>query len=210
MNLKENTKSILSEVNKILNIEDSYKAPDRVLRLLLNDDKESRSDVFYQSAKLFSFDFSRDWFWEYFQEEHADRHQNKQDFTPQCISAIITRCFGLKQNNASIVYEPAAGTGQMIIRNWEETRHGQKPWEYLPSEHLYICSEISIKTIPFLLFNLAVRGICAVVYRMDSMTKQVFDIYTVTNSSDSALSYSEVQEVDLTSSDGKFYLSLMQ
>ena len=208
MNLKENTKSILSEINKILNIEDSYEAPDRVLRLLVDDDKESRFDVFYRIAKLFSHDFSQDWFWQYFQEEHADRHQNKQDFTPQCISAIVSRLF--KQDKSSIVYEPAAGTGQMIIRNWDEHRRSQKPWNYSPSEHLYICSEISIKTIPFLLFNLAVRGICAVVYRMDSMTKQIFDIYTVYNPDNSALSYSEVQRIDLDSPDGFFYQSLMQ
>lgn len=207
-NLKGNTKSILSDINKILNIRDSYEAPDRVLRLLLEDNEELRKDVFYRISKLFSFDFSRDWFWEYFQEEHADRHQNKQDFTPKSISALISRCFGVKEG--TILYEPAAGTGQMIIHNWAESRKEKMPWDYSSLEHLVVCSEISIKTIPFLLFNLAIRGISAVVYRMDTMTKEVFEIYTVTNPTDTPLSYSEVKKVDLESPDGKFLLSIMQ
>ena len=60
------TKNILSEVNLILGIKDSYQAPDRVLALVTGDDKKQRDEVYYELAELFGSDYSRDWFWEYF------------------------------------------------------------------------------------------------------------------------------------------------
>ena len=72
-----NTKSILSKVNEILAIGDSYQAPDRVLQLVLSTDREERNRTYNQLSDLFDNDYSHDWFFEYFQEEHADRHQNK-------------------------------------------------------------------------------------------------------------------------------------
>ena len=186
-------KNISSKINQILAIEDSYQAPDRIMDILLNDENE-RNAVFGKMADLFRYDYSKDWFFEYFQEEHADRHINKQDFTPPCISSIISKVIKIDKK-PSIIYEPSAGTGQMIIKDWEITRRKQMPWEYQTIEHIYVCSELSVKTIPFLLFNLSIRGICAVVFHMDTLMNNIFDVYILTNKFNDHLRYSDVTKL---------------
>ena len=191
-----NTKNILSEVNHILGINDSYQAPDRVLALVTGDDRRERDRVYYELAELFGSDYSRDWFFEYFQEEHADRRQNKQDFTPPCIASIIHdvlhAMFSKQCDDKEISYDPAAGTGQLVIRDWWLTRKGQMPWEYKPMEHLVVCSELSVKTIPFLLLNLSIRGICGMVFHANSMTNGIYQVYVLTNEKNDPLHYSDV------------------
>ena len=191
-----NTRSTLSKVNEILGINDSYQAPDRVLALVTGDDRRERDRVYYELAELFGSDYSRDWFFEYFQEEHADRRQNKQDFTPPCIASVIHDVlharFSKDPDDKEISYDPAAGTGQLVIRDWWLTRKLQMPWEYKPMDHLVVCSELSVKTIPFLLLNLSIRGICGMVFHANSMTNEIYQVYVLTNEKNDPLHYSDV------------------
>lgn len=197
--LSANTKSILSKVNEILSISDSYQAPDRVLQLVLSTDRKERNNVYNQLADLFDNDYSKDWFFEYFQEEHADRHQNKQDFTPPSLASIIHHVLRdgyrteERPDGRRITYEPAAGTGQLIIRDWWLNRKRFMPWEYRPIDHLIVCSELSVKTVPFLLLNLAVRGMCGMVFHMNTMTKEVYAVYVVCNPDNNPCGFSDVQ-----------------
>ena len=198
-----NTKNILSEVNQILGIKDSYQAPDRVLALVTGDDKKQRDEVYYELAELFGSDYSRDWFWEYFQEEHADRRQNKQDFTPPCIASVIhnvlhDRFSNMKDCDNNITYDPAAGTGQLVIRDWWLSRKGQMPWEYKPMDHLVVCAELSVKTIPFLLLNLSIRGICGMVFHANSMSNEIYQVFVLVNEKNDPLRYSDVTIADKT------------
>ena len=190
-----NTKNILTNVNNILGISDSYQAPDRVMQIMLDMDEKERKKIYLELAELFEYDYSKDWFFEYFQEEHADRHQNKQDFTPPCIAGIIHYVLQndfKKIDSPSIIYEPASGTGQMIIRDWDLTRRNNMPWDYKPMDHLVICCEFSIKTIPFLLLNLSIRGICGMVFHMNTLTNEIFNIYILTNHINDSMCYSEI------------------
>lgn len=187
-----------TQYNRILKIKDSYQAPSRVMELLTCSDKSERDMAFYELAKVNRFDFSRDWFWEYFQEEHADRKNNKQDFTPASISRVVHSILrGIPTEGISVTYEPAAGTGQMIICDWDRQRTQQMPWDYKPSCHIYLCAEYSVKTLPFLLFNLAVRGIVGIVYQMDTLRKQIEAIYKLENPQDSTIYYSDVTKVEI-------------
>ena len=168
-----------------------------MLQIVMSDNHEERDRIYQKLADMFDNDYSKDWFFEYFQEEHADRHQNKQDFTPPCIASIIHNTLhdmlNVDANNGSgITYDPAAGTGQLIIRDWYLTRKKQMPWEYKPIEHIVVCAELSVKTIPFLLFNLAVRGICGMVFHMNTITQEIFDVYVLTNPTNDPMKYSDV------------------
>lgn len=192
-----NTKSILSDINEILGIADSYQAPDRMLQIVLQEDKKERNKIYLSLADYFKNDYSKDWFWEYFQEEHADRHQNKQDFTPPSIASLIHKVLhgGFhkeKTDHTEVTYDPAAGTGQLLIRDWYLTRQNYMPWNYKPSEHLVVCSELSVKTIPFLLFNLSVRGICGLVFHMNTMTGELVNNYILSNPQNSTICFSDV------------------
>ena len=68
---KRATESTLSKVNRILRISDSYEAPAKVLEILQKP--EERKEIFFQFMKEFDYDLSYEWFYNYFQDEHADR-----------------------------------------------------------------------------------------------------------------------------------------
>ena len=192
------TTSILSEINRILRISDSYQAPERVLQVITAEDTTERARIYRELAALYGDDYQQDWFFEYFQEEHADRHQNKQDFTPPCIAGIIHHVLHDGRHTAEtadgrrITYDPAAGTGQLLIRDWWLTRRQYMPWEYKPNDHLVVASELSVKTVPFLLLNLSVRGISGMVLHMNTMTQEVYDTYVLCNSENSPYTYSDI------------------
>lgn len=67
---KRATESTLSKVNKVLEISDSYQAPERVMEIL--KDEVLRKDYFFKFLELFDYDLSYEWFYRYFQDEHAD------------------------------------------------------------------------------------------------------------------------------------------
>ena len=112
-------KNILSDINVMLNITDSYQAPERIMNLLFGEEKE-RIKVFKDFLDYFKCDVSYDWFHEYFEDEHADRKNNTQDFTPKCISTLVSKLLGC---DTGVTYEPTAGTGGMLISNWYNHRN---------------------------------------------------------------------------------------
>lgn len=190
---KRATESTLSKVNKVLEISDSYQAPERVMEIL--KDEVLRKDYFFKFLELFDYDLSYEWFYRYFQDEHADRKNNKQDFTPKCVSNLLSE---LLNTNASkdgycIVEEPAAGTGSTIIAHWyKSVRDCHFIWNYSPEDYLYRLTELSDKTIPFLLFNLMIRGINAVVIHGNALTKEAKNVFWIFNEENNPMGFSDL------------------
>lgn len=60
------TESTLSKINKLLSINDSYQAPDRIMQILLGEETR-RKEVFAKFLKAFDYDLSYEWFYNYFQ-----------------------------------------------------------------------------------------------------------------------------------------------
>lgn len=89
-------------VNQILGIDDAYKAPEKLLNLMLDDNK--RVAIFKEFLKV-STDLSFDWFHEYFEDEQAERKTKKQDFTPDGIALLLNK---LTSKTNGYYYEPAA------------------------------------------------------------------------------------------------------
>ncbi|HEP1531909.1 TPA: SAM-dependent DNA methyltransferase, partial [Streptococcus pyogenes] len=77
----------IDEIHRILGIDEVYKAPKRLTDILF--DKDSREDIFRQFLDI-ETDLSYDWFMRYFEDEHADRKNKKQDFTPLSVSKLLT------------------------------------------------------------------------------------------------------------------------
>ncbi|EPT6434268.1 N-6 DNA methylase, partial [Escherichia coli] len=80
-------------------------------------------------ANDYNVDF--DWFYEYFQEEHADRKNKKQDFTPESVASLLTELSDVEENNG-LYYECCAGTGGIMIKNWDHYRRKFSPFDYTP------------------------------------------------------------------------------
>lgn len=185
---KQATKNMLSKVNEILGIDDSYKAPAKMMQLIKNPDTAEK--IFFEFLKTFNYDLSYEWFNDYFEDEHADRKNKKQDFTPTSISRLMSEI--LSQNAIGIIYEPACGTGSTIIQHWYKEIRKQVIWDYNPLNTLYYCEELSDKTIPFLLFNIMIRGMNAVVIHGDTLTRQAKNVYHCFNEKNDAMGFSDL------------------
>ena len=162
-------KNILSDINGMLSITDSYQAPERIMNLLFGEEKE-RIKVFKDFLDYFKCDVSYDWFHEYFEDEHADRKNNKQDFTPNVVGILLSRLTGVSKG---VIYEPSF-------------------LDYKPNDHLIVCGELSDKTVPFLLFNLSIRGISGIVFHGDTLRNQYKAAYILTNRFNSPCDFSTV------------------
>lgn len=129
------------------------------------DNKKRREELFdaFLSEEQ---DLSYDWFTDYYQTEHGDRDKLKQDFTPKCISQIISGMNGNVDNLADI----CAGTGGLTIKAWTTNK-----------EAFFHCEELAKRAIPVLLFNLSIRGITGEVVNGDILTGEIFAVYALKN-----------------------------
>lgn len=185
---KQAIKNTLSKINELLEIDESYKAPEKMLKLI--SDKKTAVPLFFKSLEAFDYDLSYEWFNDYFEEEHADRKNKKQDFTPTCVSRLIAEM--MKTDSGGIIYEPACGTGSTIIQHWYQDRMKYSVWNYNPMRTLYYCEELSDRTVPFLLFNILIRGMNAVVIHGNTLTRKAKNIYHCFNSDNNAMGFSDL------------------
>ena len=191
---------MVEEINNILKINDSYKAPERLMSILL--EKNEREEVFKQFLELFEYRMDRDWFHEYFQNEHADRKNKKQDFTPMSVSRLLTELAG---ESDGMYYEVAAGTGGICITKWNQDRLKYNPFTYKPSEHLYVLEELSDRALPFLIFNLAIRGINAAVVHCDALTRESYGVFFIQNDTDNPIGFSSINVMPYSQDAEEFF-----
>ena len=153
-----------SVINKILGIKEAYKMSDVLLTKLL--DEKQRNKLFDEFMNI-GESLDHDWFVDYFQEEHGDRKNLKQDFTPDSVCTISNGM--LKKGNTLL--DMCSGTGALTLKNWQKENREE-----------YKLIEFSERTVPTLLFNLAIRNIDATVYNGDALTREVFKAYKLTSS----------------------------
>lgn len=173
-------------INQLLGIKESYKAPQVMLDKML-DEKERVNlfDSFLEEEPRLGYE----WFQDYFESEHADRRVKKQDFTPVSVSHLLARLTG---EESKTYFESTAGTGGIMIQAWQEHRMRVSPWGYDPRSYWYQVEELSDRSIPFLIFNMAIRGMNGVAMHGDSLTREFKDIYFIRNDTSDFLSYSEI------------------
>lgn len=157
-------------INEQLGVSDSYQAPDALLRILYN--KEVRENIFRNFLEEYDYDVSYDWFTLYFQEEHADRKVKKQDFTPNSVATILSKLTDSGELGNGLIYDAPAGTGGLLINKWEHDRMNSNPFDYKPGWYLHVAEDLSDRAIPFLLFNVMIRGMNAVVSHCDVITRE--------------------------------------
>lgn len=178
---------IVDSINEILKIKDSYKAPDRIMEIMYN--KEERERIFLKMLDCFERDVSYDWFHVYFENEHADRKVKKQDYTPDSIATLLAK---LTCNNANnLIYEPTVGTGGILIRKWWDILLKDGPFSYDPKKYLFVCEDLSDRSIPFLLLNLCIRGMNAVVIHGNVLTREAYGVFFVQNTNNDYLQFSD-------------------
>lgn len=194
-------------VNKILEIDDAFKAPTKMMELML--DPKKRKETFKKFLEI-ETDMSYEWFQEYFGDEQAERKSKKQDFTPSSVSNLVAQLIG-KDN--STYYEPAAGTGSMLIAKWHNDRLKNPLYKrpdtdnpliklltspiftYDPRAYWYQAEELSDRALPFLIFNMAIRGMNGSITQCDSLSRKATRAFFIRNDTDNYLGFSEVIEL---------------
>ncbi len=182
----------MTSVNEILGIKDHYKAPERIMEILKLD-MEDRDKYFLKFLKFWNYNLDNDNFRQYFENEHAERKSKKQDFTPFSVGRILAKITAGKKGSRMDV---CSGTGSLTIAKWTEDKLQAGFLFYKPSDYFYACYELSDRTVPFLLFNLMIRGMNAVVYHGDVLEQDFKAIYYVLNEEDDALGFSGLMEIN--------------
>ena len=170
-------------VNDIMNLP---KAVEAVIQRPLDE----RNEIYREFLRLNDYDMGRDWFQRVYEEEFSQRKNQGQDFTPIEATELCAMLAGVE--TAHSVHEPTAGTGQMIISAWWTWARKRIPWEAFPSLFPVTVWEILDRTIPFLLFNLSIRGIMGYVYHGDTLENTVKQKYILLNRTDDVLGFSEI------------------
>lgn len=148
------------DINRIFNISESFQLPKRVMDILFSYDKNRILDELMSLGE----DLDHDWFTEYFEENHANKSKMAQDFTPRAVADLLA---GLLPE-AKTVGDVCSGTGGLTIGYWNRHR-----------ESSFVCYELSERAIPLLLLNLTIRNIDGAVFRMDILTGEIFESYSL-------------------------------
>lgn len=181
------------QINRILNVNDSYKQPAKLLELMLDETK--RVETFHHFLEI-ETNMSYEWFQEAYELEHADRKGNKQDFTPHSVANLITRL--TLDDSPTHYFESACGNGGIMIQHWNEQRLRVGIGNYNPKAFWYQVEELSDRSLPFLIFNMAIRGVNGVILHGDSITREFKDVYFIRNMQEQYGAFSEVIKMEKT------------
>jgi type I restriction-modification system DNA methylase subunit len=172
-------------INHLLGITESYQAPQKMLEKMLDGKKRVKLfDSFLEHEPFLDYE----WFQGYFENEHSDRKVKKQDFTPNSVSQLLA---GLSSQSKKY-FESTAGTGGIMIQHWQKQRVSTHPVLYDPRAYWYQVEELSDRAIPFLIFNMAIRGMNGIVLHGDSLSREFKEAYFIRNDSEDFMAYSEV------------------
>lgn len=163
----------IQKINELIGVDESFKASDRLYKLLMSDKK----DELFKSFLAIESDLTYDWFTDYYQEEHSDRKKNKQDFTPDGVVELVNQLLG----SSKVIADICAGTGGLTIKRWSTNR-----------ESSFYCEEFSDRAMPFLLFNLAIRNINAYIFHGNSLSRKVKHLYKLSKQEQ----FSKIELVD--------------
>ena len=162
----------VAKVFKKYGIDEAYKAPTILMDILF--DKEKREQLFKDMMKAHDYDMSYDWFFEYFQDEHADRKKKKQDFTPRSVSDLMSKLVSNGQGDDGNYYEPCAGTGGIAIVHWHNHRKQYSIFNYEPCLHFATLEEWSV------------------VVHVDVITRKSKGAYLVSNNNNDYMNFSNL------------------
>lgn len=142
-----------------LGVSESYQVPDAMMKALMDGTK--RHELF--SLYLSEFSLDDDPVNVLFQEEHGDRDKFKQDYTPPELARLVAEMAHRDTGKApATIADLCAGTGTLTLACLKRFPRA-----------FYHCEEVTARAIPFLLFNLAIRGVNAEVFQQDVLTREV-------------------------------------
>ena len=184
------------DYNKIFEVSDSYQAPAKIMEILFNEQK--RKLLFMKLLEVNNYEVDFDWFYEWFQEEQAERKTKKQDFTPKNVADLMSKLVMTGTESDGNYYEACAGTGAIMIKHWDNFRRTFSPFDYKPQYHFAVVEELSDRTVPFLLLNMMIRGMNGIVIHGDCLTRECKNAYFICNQKNDHLQFSGISVIPHT------------
>lgn len=151
--------TVREKIHEIFGVQEAHELPSKLLQIVKRPNELS---VIIDNYKNNFTDLNHDYLRDYFQDAVADRSNFMQDYTPESICEIVAEITGQPETCADL----CAGTGSLTIGLWQKS----------PKTKFY-CYEISTASVPFLLFNLALRNISAIVFQGDLLTEEYSHVY---------------------------------
>lgn len=146
------------DLKKELNVREAYLVPGALMEAIFNPEKLANLIDKYPK------DLSTEHFREFFMETQSDRKGDKQDYTPDSITEIVSKIIGSTDNLLDI----AGGIGGLTVKMWNQNKNTQ-----------IVVEEISSASIPFLLFNLIVRNANAAVIYGNTLERVAKEVYLI-------------------------------
>lgn len=156
MELKELTTKTL----KLFDVTDVENLGVALMKCAITDDETKMQEF----CNLVDNDLSQDWLQMIYQYYLAEREQKKQDYTPKCLARFLSLLLG----ESDTTIDMCAGSGALTIQRWNE--YPDMDFE------LY---EYDEKVIPYLLFNVTIRNIDAIVYQSDVLQHEIINSWKV-------------------------------
>lgn len=158
-------------------------------------DREGREE-FYKNMIDIDWQLENDSFKPYFEIYSAERKTNQQDYTPDSVAkllSVITRQDGDKNGQGKYTaYDMTAGTGTLLINKWWDDMLQETPWSYAPHRYFYLAEELADNSIPYLIHNLTMRGMNAIVIHGDALHRKAKQVYFIQNSKDDFMAFSDI------------------
>lgn len=189
MELKELTEKVI----EIFEVDEAHNLTESVRDAVMTNDYKK-----YKAFKELVGDLSIDWMQKIYQYYLADREDNKQDFTPVSLAKLVSKL--VETDNEQFVLDVCSGSGALVIQKWNDNM-----------DLIFKCQELDDEVIPYLLFNLAVRNINAIVFQTNVLTNEVTTIYDVSSGDEFSavkrISGGGFTEIDSTISNPPFNIS---
>lgn len=133
---------------------------EQLMHVVTTHDEAIMSDF----CELVDNNLDVDWLQMIFQYYRADRKEKMQDYTPSSLARLVSKL--TETNEEKTVLDLCAGSGALTIQKWCENKNLH-----------FECVEYDKNVIPYLLFNLALRNIDAIVTRADVLSCEMFEKY---------------------------------
>ena len=152
------------EIQKFFGAESVKDLSAKLLETVLGDNCKKIFDEYLELVGNVETDFLQKGYQFYLSDRGKGTKQ--QDFTPTSIAKLCGRLAECPAEG--VVYDCCAGSGALTI-----AKHKQD------NSLRFVCEELDEDVIPFLLFNLAIRGIEADVIHGDVLKNEIYKVYTV-------------------------------
>lgn len=189
------------EINELIEVTDASLAPKKLMETVLNE--QNRIQLFQRFLNVSNV-MSEDWFGQYFESNNRDLF--KQSFNgddSRTEDILLTTSWDTISGITNEDY--GAETGSNTIATWQDDLKRICPVRYEPEKFLYVCEEDSDEKIPFLLFNLSIRGMNAIVWHGNFWERECKGVFLVRNTKNSISAYSDIQLIPYSKESAKAF-----